>query len=353
MMQNRAAPSLDALHHREEFILVLASMGPRLVLLQRWEDVQSVLLPAGLQAERISHLWWLFLIVACAVWLSVMAMLAHALVRGHRRSAPATDPATTRTQRRAVGAAIVATVLVLLGLAAADFLTARQVSALSAEHPDPLVVRVIGHQWWWEVRYEDSIPARSFTTANEIVIPVGRPVMLRLESADVIHSFWVPNLHGKRDLIPGYTNVIWVRADEPGVYRGQCAEYCGMQHARMGLFVHAQPADSFAAWYEAQLRPATPPRAASALLGQRVFTTGPCAMCHTVRGTDAGGRIGPDLTHLASRRTIAAGTLPNTRGHLAGWIANSQGIKPGNHMPPMPLPGPELQALLDYLGTLE
>ena len=322
-------------------------------LLQGWEVAQSALRPAGIQAERISDLWWIFLTILGLIWLSVMTMLVVGLVRGRRRAEPATDEATTRRQTRAVASAVGISILILFGLTAADFTTNRAIASLAAAHPDPLVVRVTGHQWWWEVRYEDSIPALSFTTANEIVVPVGRPVLVRLEAADVIHSFWVPNLHGKRDLIPGYSNAIWIQADEPGLYRGQCAEYCGDQHAKMALLVIAQPPDSFAAWYEAQLRPAPEPVDSSSAHGRRVFNGGPCAACHTIRGTRAGGRVGPDLTHLASRRTLAAGTVPNTRDHLAGWVVNSQSIKPGNRMPPMPLPGPDLQALLDYLETLE
>ncbi|HEX6589159.1 MAG TPA: cytochrome c oxidase subunit II [Longimicrobiales bacterium] len=321
-------------------------------LLQRWEGVQSALEPAGIQAERINDLWWLFFSVLAAIWVAVMVVLVWSLVRGRGRAAPDTDERTGRRQRVVVGTAIVASALVLVGLATADFATGRAIASLAASHPDPIVVRVTGYQWWWDVQYVDSVSSRSFTTANEIVVPVGRPVRVNIEAADVIHSFWVPNLHGKRDLIPGYSNNIWIRADEPGIYRGQCAEYCGDQHARMALFVRALEADSFDAWYAGQLRPAATPTDSSALRGMQVFTTGPCAMCHTVRGTPAGGRVGPDLTHLASRASIAAGTLPNTRGHLGGWIVNSQAIKPGNRMPPMPLSGPDLTALLDYLETL-
>ena len=326
--------------------------GPAFALIQQWEDAQSALEPAGIQAERIADLWWLFFIVLAAIWLAVMAVLVYGLARGHGRDAPATDERTTRRQRLAVGSAIGASVLVLVGLATADVATGRGIASLAASHPDPLYVRVTGYQWWWEVQYVDSVASRTFTTANEIVVPVGRPVRVNIEAADVIHSFWVPNLHGKRDLIPGYSNNIWIRADEPGLYRGQCAEYCGDQHARMALFVSAVEPDSFDAWYANQLRPAATPTDSSALRGMQVLTTGPCAMCHTVRGTGAGGRVGPDLTHLASRSSIAAGTLPNTRGHLGGWIVNSQAIKPGNRMPPMPLSGPDLNALLDYLETL-
>ena len=210
-----------------------------------------------------------------------------------------------------------------------------------------------GYQWWWDVRYEDSLPIRRLRTANEIHIPVGRPVRLLLESGDVNHSFWVPRLQGKLDLIPGQTNTLWLQADEPGVYQGQCAEYCGEQHAHMGLLVVAQPPDEFARWYEGQLAGAAEPTDSLRRRGQEVFTGSGCALCHAVRGTGAMAAVGPDLTHLASRRTLGAGMVPNTRGYLGGWIVNPQAIKPGNRMPAMPLSGPELQALLAYLEGLQ
>jgi len=172
-------------------------------------------------------------------------------------------------------------------------------------------------------------------------------------SGDVIHSFWVPNLSGKIDLIPTHRNTIWIRADKPGTYRGQCAEFCGLQHAHMALQVVAEPPAQFEAWRRAQLEPARTPDTPERQRGQQVFTGLPCALCHTIRGTSAGGRTAPDLTHLATRRTIAAGVLPNTRGHLAGWILDAQGVKPGAAMPPNVIPPDDLQSLLDYLGNLE
>jgi cytochrome c oxidase subunit 2 len=202
------------------------------------------------------------------------------------------------------------------------------------------------------VRYEDPQASRSLTTANEIRIPVGRPVRLKLSSRDVIHSFWVPNLHGKKDLVPGHQTLTWFQADTPGVYRGQCAEFCGQQHAKMGMLVIAEPPERFAAWYERQLLPAAEPADSVAAAGQRLFLAKGCVLCHAVRGTPAGSRLGPDLTHLASRLTIAAGTLPNTRGHLAGWVVDPQRLKPGVRMPPNQLAPAELHALLGYLESL-
>ena len=218
--------------------------------------------------------------------------------------------------------------------------------------PPAATIEITGHQWWWEIRYENDDPSREFVTANEIHVPVGEPVRFELRSADVIHTFWVPALSGKTDLIPGQTNTTWLEADEPGVYRGQCNEYCGQQHAHMALSLYADPPDQFRAWWDDQLQSATTPAGPAAATGQRQFQL-KCGACHSVRGSLAGGRVGPDLTHLMSRSTIAAGMLPNTVGDLSGWIANPQVLKPGCKMPNLELSGPELQAIRSYLLTLE
>jgi cytochrome c oxidase subunit 2 len=184
-------------------------------------------------------------------------------------------------------------------------------------------------------------------------IPVGRPVLLKLESSDVIHSFWAPNLHGKSDLVPSYSSGFLIQADRPGVFRAPCAEYCGVQHAKMHLLIVAQSPDSFAAWYANETRDASgPPANASAARGREIFLGAACPFCHTIRGTGTGGSVAPDLTHIASRMTLAAGAIPNRRDQLAAWIENAQGIKPGNNMPANLVRGADLNALLDYLGSL-
>jgi len=218
----------------------------------------------------------------------------------------------------------------------------------------PITLLVTAHQWWWEVRYQRTDdPKSGFETANEIHVPVGVPVRLRLSSADVIHSFWVPQLAGKTDAIPGQVNLAWLEADRPGMYRGQCTEFCGMQHAHMALYVIAQSASAFRAWWQYQTRDAAMPTAQAAASGSAVFGSR-CAICHTVRGRPGSqGGLGPDLTHLMSRRTIAAGTLPNTIGNLAGWVSDAPSLKPGVAMPRENLDGPQLQALLAYLQTLK
>ena len=326
--------------------------------------LQSALDSAGPQAAHIERLWWLMFWVTSGVFVIVIGLLAVAVVRGRRaaRRAPddglptrdalrAHEDRTNPMLTRAVALALGATVAILFVLLVASVWTGRTVGALGAA--SAVTVNVTGHQFWWEIEYEDATPSRRVTTANEIHIPVGRPVVLKVTSRDVIHSFWVPNLHGKRDLIPGYTTAIWLQADRPSVYRGQCAEFCGRQHAHMAFDVVAEPDAQFERWLDAQRQTAPPPHDPAAERGQRVFLKSQCALCHTVRGTPAQGRVGPELTHVASRGKIAAGTLPNTSGHLAGWVIDAQQIKPGSQMPPNHLGSDDLQALLVYLEALK
>lgn len=214
-----------------------------------------------------------------------------------------------------------------------------------------LVLDVTGHQWWWEVRYQGALPSDSFATANEMHIPVGVPVLVRLHGADVIHSFWVPKLAGKTDAIPGQTNQTWLQADMPGRYRGQCTEFCGLQHAKMGFEVVAESREAFERWRTAQLQTAPPPATPAQTRGLALIEFR-CGLCHAVRGTMAGSSYGPDLTHLMSRRTIAAGILPNNPGALTGWIQSPQGVKPGALMPDQHLNGAQLNDIRDYLETL-
>jgi len=215
-----------------------------------------------------------------------------------------------------------------------------------------LTIEIRAHQWWWEARYIDPIAADTFVTANELHIPVGTAVRLRLIGDDVIHSFWIPALAGKTDVIPGQTNAAWIEATTAGLYRGQCTEYCGLQHAHMSEAVIAESDAQFQQWRTLQLSDAASPESATSLQGQQVFLSH-CAACHTVRGTDAGGILGPDLTHLMGRRTIAAGTLPNNLDSLTRWIANAQAIKPGCQMPAVELSHEDLVAVVAYVQTLD
>jgi cytochrome c oxidase subunit II len=322
-----------------------------LAMLSLLQQSHSVLNPSSPQTRLIGRLWDAMYLVSAAVFvLVVLALLLGAFRRGGGET-PETDPRRERSLTTAVSVATALTVLILFGFLVYDVAVGRQLTRGFGK--EALQVRVVGHQWWWELQYRDSVAHNWFTTANELHIPVGRPVVLELLSTDVIHSFWPPTVSQKRDLIPGKDNSLWLQADTPGVYRGQCAEYCGQQHAKMGFLVIAQRPDSFAGWLARQRDTALTPTTELARRGQEVFLASSCVMCHAIAGTPAGSRVGPDLTHLASRRTIAAGTLPNTRGNLAGWIIDPQKIKPGTRMPPTQLKPADLQTLLAYLETLK
>jgi cytochrome c oxidase subunit II len=317
--------------------------------------IQDALTPSGPQSARIANLFGVFTGVVTVVFALVVVFLVIAIVRGRAVTTDtplvALDVRSDRALRRSVTGFTIATAVILVGLLVASSVTGAKLSRLDATNA--VTMRVMAHQWWWEFRYTNADPSQELVTANELHIPVGKPVVLQLSSSDVIHSFWVPRLHGKIDLIPSRENTIKIQADGPGVYRGECAEFCGYQHAHMAFWVVAEPEAEFHAWLAAQSNPAPPPASELAAKGQQVFLSRPCVLCHTIQGTDARGVAGPDLTHLASRRSLGADTIPNTRGHLAGWIVNSQGVKPGNNMPPVTLDPDELHALLAYLGGLQ
>jgi cytochrome c oxidase subunit 2 len=314
----------------------------------RFGGDQSAFDPHGPIARSIAvHGWWL-LLICIAVYIIVMAAFFIAL--GRRRHDTDDLPATTARLTRNISIAVGLTVVTLIGIATSSVVAGR--GLYSPSGAGAITVDVVGHQWWWEFEYHDVTPSDVFTSPNELHIPVGVPVVLKAMSTDVIHSFWVPNLMGKRDLIPGIVTNTWIQADEPGVYRGQCAEFCGHQHAHMALEVVAEPMDKFQAWIRHQREPAPEPSTDEQKRGKEVFMQSTCVTCHAIRGTEAGSHVGPELTHVGSRLTLAAGTLPNARGHLAGWIANSQSIKPGNRMPPNALAAGDLQAVLAYVRSL-
>jgi cytochrome c oxidase subunit 2 len=313
--------------------------------------VQSVLAPAGDQSSSIYSLWSLMLVVSAVVFAVTMAFVVAALVRGVARRRSNGPSSSDRSLARAVIVAGGVTTAVLLGLLVASVWAARSMASLQAT--SAVTIEVTGHQWWWEITYDDAVPSRRAVTANEIHIPLNRPVVLKVTSRDVIHSFWAPNLQGKRDLIPGYITAIWLRADRAGTFRGQCAEFCGLQHAHMALDIVAEPEAEFERWLDAVRAPAPDPQTPEQRRGHDIFMANRCSGCHTVTGTEAHGQVAPDLTHVASRRSIGAGTLPNTREHLGDWVRDPQASKPGNQMPPNALPADDLRALIAYLGTLK
>ncbi|ESY64398.1 cytochrome c oxidase subunit II [Mesorhizobium sp. B283B1A] len=323
------------------------------LLLQGCAGWQSALDPKGPAASELAWLIWFFTGLCAVVWVLVMISVAAPLMMRSRAQAEplAIDVGADGRKLRVVLIAVALTAVILVGLTLLSFFANRTLAAIGSDAA--LTIRVTGHQWWWEVRYEDATPGRILTTANEIHIPAGEPVRLLLTSTDVIHSFWIPSLSGKLDLIPGHMNVLDIKADKPGVYRGQCAEFCGAQHANMGTFIIAETREKFDAWWNDQLQPAAAPTDAEAKAGQDLFLRRPCVMCHRIGGTPAGGTVAPDLTHIASRQTLAAGTLTMSRGNLAAWIADPQGVKPGSHMPVVDLSGDELNAIVAYLEGLK
>jgi cytochrome c oxidase subunit 2 len=318
--------------------------------------MMDILSPAGPQAAHIRELWHVTVLLCMLVFAGVLAVLVYVLWKQPRageadapdlavRDAPETGP------RRKVGAAVAVSVLGLLFLIVASVLTDRALAHLSVK--DALHVQVTANQWWWEARYDDPQASRVFTTANELHIPVGRPVIFTLRSNDVIHSLWVPQLAGKKDLIPGRTATLHVRADQAGTYRGQCAEFCGFQHSFMAVRVVAKPPAEYEAWADHQRQSAAEPADPHAARGRELFLGTSCVMCHAVQGTSASARRGPDLTHVASRETLGAGTLPNNADALKQWIRNPQQFKPGANMPATNLPDGDLDALVAWLGTLQ
>ena len=306
----------------------------------------------GVTGSSETSLGWFLVIVSCAVILiiSILVLAAWARSRGRRTRDDAVSAGSPGMPWITWGGVVIPAIVLL----AAFLFTIGTLDAVAAPARAPAAtIQVIGHQWWWEVRYQGAGPSQEVVTANEIHVPVGEPVRLELTTNDVIHSFWVPELAGKRDLIPGQTNTTWIEARHAGVFGGTCGEYCGAQHAHMQLRVIADPPGKFQQWLLDEGAPAAQVTDPNMVEGQRAFMTSGCANCHSIRGTGAGGAVGPDLTHIASRTTIAAGTLPNTKGNLMGWIVAAQTIKPGSDMPSIPVPSRELQSLAAYLETLK
>lgn len=320
---------------------------------------QSAVNPAGPQSGRVDTLWWGFFWLLGIIFIIVMVLALMTLARRNRSFEQESLETTHKPSeeidarlRRIITGATILTIVILFALIVASSVVGKQNSDFHTA-PNQLTVQVTGNQWWWQIEYLTSDPSQIVVTANEIHIPVGRPVQIRGLSNDVIHSFWVPNLNGKRDLIPSHVTTEWIQADHPGAFRGQCAEFCGLQHAHMSIWVIAEPEDKFEAWYKAQLQPGAQPSTAAQQRGQQVFMNYECVYCHAIQGTPASGQNGPDLTHFASRRGIAANTLPNTMGNLAGWILDPQSIKPGNHMATVEVSSTDLQPLLEYLESLK
>ena len=315
---------------------------PVALLLGSCSYAPSPLHPASARADDLRWLWWVLFVVAAIVMVAVIVLLIWGAFRSPTEAEEAKEHPFGTHLVWIGGIAI--PLVILAGVFALSI--ARMVDAGSVQNGP--TIEVIGHQWWWEVRY----PQASVITANEIHIPVGQRAQVRVTSADVIHGFWVPQLQGKIDAIPGQINTIDLEAASTGTFRGECLVFCALQHANMNLIVVAEQPDAFNQWLSSQAaRPASPSTQAAAQ-GQQVFQQSACSACHTIAGTSS-GTAGPDLTHIASRQQLAAGTIPNTPDTLASWIVNPQAAKPGNRMPNESLSGPDVQALVAYLENLK
>jgi cytochrome c oxidase subunit II len=308
----------------------------------------------GPRAYPINSLLWGLIAISFAVIVMAIVLVLMGTFRGRARGEALPGRLGVERPGRGIEWVVIGvgvSTLVLFAVTLWTVVTLAAVSSPPGGKAD-LNLEIVGHQWWWEVIYQDDQPAPTFHSANEMHIPVNRNVAATLKTTDVIHSFWVPTLTSKTDLIPGQTNQTWFAASRPGIYRGQCTEYCGKQHAHMGFEVIAQSPDDFSAWRAQQLRPAPAPVSDEAAADRNTFVQ-KCGACHSVVGTPAAGVLGPDLSHLMGRRTIAAATLPNTVGHLSAWIADPQHVKPGALMPRLDVSGPELERIRRFLATLE
>lgn len=324
---------------------------------------QSTFDTHGPAAERISHLSLfmtvLFLVITAIMWL----LFGYAF---YRRRGDLTEHAPINTSGGEMwiavgGIAIPLTVLSILFVWGLSLLRAFPIHGMHGGPSHSMMahsmkpdILIVGHQWWWEIHYLNDDPSMEVITANELHLPVGKPVNIRLETRDVMHSFWVPALHGKVDLIPGQPNYLRIEAAEPGEYHGQCAEYCGAEHARMRILAIAQTPDEYEAWLQGQRQPASEPTTDAAKAGEKIFLAGPCSMCHTVRGTQAGGTVAPDLTHIGSRQMIAANYYKNNDAYLEAWITHAQSLKPQAEMPDLThFTGEQLADLVAYLRQLQ
>lgn len=310
------------------------------------------LAPAADQAQAIATVWHAIFWPNVGIYVAMLGVLAWALWRRRTPDSETAQKQARDANRWAMGlvgwAVFIAAMLTTY--TAVSFVQDRK---LLARDDGALRVRITGQQWWWRVEYpDDAHPSRQVTTANELHLPLGRMARIELQSDNVIHSLWIPALNGKMDLIPGRTTELAVTPRREGRFLGECAEFCGLQHAHMALPVTVESPAAFAAWLQARRAPAAPPASIAAQRGKQVFESGPCLLCHAIAGTDAGSQAGPDLTHLASRSTLAAGALPNDRAHLAAWLADPQAHKPGTHMPDPKLTAAELTDVVEYLEGL-
>jgi cytochrome c oxidase subunit 2 len=334
-----------------------ALLFPLLLGACSYQRYQSDFGGAGVEDRQFLTLFWIFIAVCAVMYVLVIGFL---IVGIARRGRPADEANVVETGRHHREHPLMRTTLIgwgalitvgLTGLAIASFFADR--SMAKAATNEKLSVTVTGNQWWWDIVYNSGDVSKTLRTANELHLPVGVATHIHLRSSDVIHSFWVPSLNGKQDLIPGRDTDITLVPRTTGMFRGQCAEFCGTQHAHMGLVVVVESYPDFLNWWHHQLEPAPAPANPLTLAGYKYVTSGPCSSCHNIGGTPASGQVAPDLTHLASRRSLAAGTMPMSAGNLYGWVEDPQSLKPGNKMPTVGLEPDQLHAVVAYLETLK
>jgi cytochrome c oxidase subunit II len=316
--------------------------------------VQSMMGGQGAESANFVQLFIAFLAVCALMYLLVIAAVLASLRRRHSRALTVENRTHHQLSGQARPAAIAWIALIFVGLTAltiASFLVDR--SNASVTPTGQMSLTVTANQWWWDVEYSTPTASHGFHTANEIHLPVGVPVLVKLKSNDVIHSLWIPNLAGKQDLIPGRDIDLHLMPRETGRFRAQCAEFCGLQHSKMALDVAVESKAEFLNWYAAQLKPAAPPTSAARMAGYNYVMTRECSACHSIVGTPASGQVAPDLTHFASRRAIAAGSLPMDRASIEGWIADPQHYKRGNRMPTIPMSATDRTAVVAYLEGLK
>jgi cytochrome c oxidase subunit 2 len=332
-----------------------AIAAPLLLSACSYQRYQSDFGKGAVEDSQFVTLFTIFMVVCVVMYLLVIGFLFASILRSRRAEANVVE-----TGRHHVSHPLMRTTLIgwaaliavgLFALAVASFVTDRSMAAAAAH--EKLSVTVTGNQWWWDIVYSSADASKTLHTANELHLPVNVPTRIILNSNDVIHSFWVPSLGGKQDLIPGRQNDITIVPKRTGIFRGQCAEFCGAQHAHMSLVVVVDSYPDFIKWWDRQLQPAATPTTPLALAGYKYVTSGPCSSCHNIGGTTASGQVAPDLTHLASRKSIAAGTLPMSEGNLYGWVEDPQSLKPGVRMPTIGLAPDQLHAVVAYLETLK
>ena len=335
--------------------IVGAAFIPLLLGACQYQEYQSDFGAAALEDRQFLTLFWIFIAVCAVMYLAVIAFLLSGLARrGRTGAANVVEEQRHHQSDPLMRAGLIGWGTVvgvgLIGLAIASFFADRSM-AIAATQPK-LAINLTGNQWWWDAQYIASDNSKMIRTANELHLPVGVPVHIYLKSNDVIHSFWVPSLAGKQDLIPGRDNDITITPTKVGIFRGQCAEFCGAEHAKMALVVDVESYADFIKWWDQQLQSARPPSTPLARAGYAYVTSRACSSCHSISGTPANGTVGPDLTHLASRRTLAA-SMPMSEGNLYGWVEDPQSLKPGTKMPTIGLEPDQLHAVVAYLETLK